>query len=102
MKLLRRVALAVFLGGVVGAPLAFAAEDEFQGLPMGPGQEETFYACSACHSIKLVLQQRMTREDWDDTLKYMVKEQAMEKMEPPERKVVLDYLGKYLGRDVPR
>lgn len=107
LKLLRHVALAVFLGGAAGAPLAFAPpalaeEDEFQGLPKGPGQEQTFYTCSACHSIKLVLQQRMNRVDWDETLDYMVAEQAMDKMEPTERNVVLDYLGKYLGRDVPR
>lgn len=107
LKPLRHLALAVFLGGVAGAPLAFippalAERDEFQGLPKGPGQEETFYVCSACHSIKLVLQQRMNRVDWDETLDYMIAEQAMEKMEAAERKVVLDYLGEYLGRNVPR
>lgn len=63
MRLLRRVVFAAILGGVAGAPLALAAEDEFQGLPKGPGQELTFYTCSACHSIRLVLQQRLTRVD---------------------------------------
>lgn len=90
------------MGGVAGAPLAFAEEDEFQGLPKGPGQELTFYTCSACHSIKLVLQQRMTREDWDEALVYMVEEQAMNKLDSDERNQILDYLGKYLGRNVPR
>jgi cytochrome c len=61
-----------------------------------------FAYCGACHSLRLVLQQRLSRDTWDDTLVYMVEEQAMPEIDPPDRKLVLDYLGKYLGRDVPR
>lgn len=32
----------------------------------------------------------------------MVEEQAMNKLDADERNRILDYLGKYLGRDVPR
>lgn len=97
-----RAVCALGLGGGTIAPAAFAADDEFEGLPAGPGQDITFYACSACHSIKLVKQQRLTRDSWDDLLVYMVEEQAMEPLEPADRKQILDYLGTYLGRNVPR
>ena len=35
-----------------------AAQDDLGGLPKAPGQEEVFYLCNACHSIRLVTQQR--------------------------------------------
>ncbi len=91
------------LGGRgVFAPAAFALEDEFGGLPSGPGREAVFYLCSACHSIKLVKQQRLTRDDWDEALHYMVEEHEMAEPEGEDRRVLLDYLGTYLGRYVPR
>ena len=99
---LLRVVCALVLGGGVFAPAAFAQEDEFEGLPAGAGRETTFYACSACHSIKLVKQQRLSRDRWADLLVYMVEEQAMEPLDPEDRKTILDYLGTYLGQDVPR
>jgi cytochrome c len=94
--------LLLALGGWGLAPAAIAAEDDFGGLPKGPGQEDVYAICAACHSIKLVLQQRLSRADWDEALDYMVAEQAMEKLDAEDRKIVLDYLGKYLGRDAPR
>ena len=74
----------------------------FGGLAAGKGREQVFAYCGACHSLRLVLQQRLSRDTWDDTLVYMVEEQVMPEIDPPDRKLVLDYLGKYLGRDVPR
>ena len=73
-----------------------SAEDEFEGLPPGPGQEETFYACAACHSIRLVTQQGLSRERWDETLEWMVEEQEMDPLEPEERALVLDYLSNFI------
>ncbi|MDJ0950460.1 MAG: hypothetical protein QNJ94_16230 [Alphaproteobacteria bacterium] len=77
-------------------------DDEYGGLPTAPGQEETFGICGACHSIRLVTQQRLTRADWDETLVWMVEEQEMDPLEPEDRKLILDYLATYYGRDVPR
>jgi hypothetical protein len=105
-SLFRVVHAGVLGGGILAlaviAPPVFAQDDEFDGLPPGEGQEITFYACSACHSIKLVTQQRLSRDRWDDTLVYMVEEQAMEPLDPEDRKTILDYLGQHLGQDVPR
>ena len=76
--------------------------EDYAGLPPGPGREEVFYTCQACHSLMLVLQQRLSREDWDETLVWMVKEQDMPQPDPEERKIILDYLGTYLSDKTPR
>jgi len=75
------------------------ADDEFEGLPAGKGQELTFNTCQACHSIKLVLQQGLSRDSWNETLAYMVNEQEMEPLPPADKKIILDYLSTYLGTD---
>ena len=93
---MRVLVLALALFGCGNA----AAEDDafdFEGLPAGPGQEETYYNCVACHSMKLVTQQRLTRESWDEVLDWMVDEQEMEPMEPELRIIVLDYLTAHYG-----
>ena len=79
--------------------LSFAEEvaDEFQGLPPGVGQEEVFYACSACHSLKIVQQQRLTKKVWDETLDWMVEEQGMGELDEAERAIILAYLFKHFG-----
>ena len=60
----------------------------------GPGRDETFYACTACHNFKLVAQQGMSRERWDETLALMTVRHNMPPLEGAERKLVLDYLEK--------
>ncbi len=75
--------------------------EDYAGLPPGPGREEVFYNCQACHSLMLVLQQRLSREDWDETLVWMVEEQDMPQPDPEERKIILDYLGTYLSDKTP-
>ncbi len=76
--------------------------EEYGGLPEGPGREEVFYNCQACHSLMIVLQQRLSRETWDETLVWMVEEQEMDPLDPEERKIILDYLGTYLSDKSPR
>ena len=74
-------------------------EDEYQGLPPGDGRDEVFAYCSACHSIRLVSQQGLSRTDWAEVLVYMVDEHEMAELEPEDRKLVLDYLAHFYGRD---
>jgi len=68
----------------------------------GPGQEETYYACSACHSIRLVAQQRLPRRRWDHLLDWMVEKQGMAELPAADRALILDYLTGHLNPDVPR
>jgi hypothetical protein len=81
-----------------GTP-ALAEEDEFGGSPRAPGVEITYYACSACHSFKLVAQQGLSKESWREVLVWMVEEQEMEPMEPSDFLVTLNYLTKFYGPD---
>ena len=78
---------------------AWAAEDEYLGLYDATGREEVFAYCGACHSMKLVVQQGLTRSGWDELLTWMSDEQEMEPLEPEDKKLVLDYLAKYVGPD---
>lgn len=80
---------------------AAAQDSEFGVLPMGKGVEETYYMCAACHSEKLVVQQGLTREGWDELITWMVDEQEMEEPDPEERKIVLDYLSTHFNTDRP-
>lgn len=60
--------------------------------PAGPGREQTFYACVACHGFKIVAQQGQSRQQWDDTLNWMTERHKMPPVEGDLRKTVLDYL----------
>ena len=71
----------------------FAPRDENpEDFPAGPGRDDTFYACTACHNFKLVAQQGMTRPQWDDSLQWMTDRHKMSPLPDKEKKVVLDYL----------
>ena len=83
-------------------PRAVAGEhesDEWQGLPAGEGREEVFGLCGACHSLKLVTQQGLSRDRWDEAIQWMIDEQEMSALEPAERELLLDYLARYYGPD---
>ncbi len=78
------------------APPAFAQEAEVETpdvLPGGPGRDETFYVCTACHGSAIVRQQGMTRELWSQTIDYMVERQKMEPLEAQLRALIVNYLG---------
>jgi hypothetical protein len=97
---MRRAVLATLVLGLsAGAALsqnsapAFTPRDESpEEFAAGPGRDETFYACTACHNFKLVAQQGMSRERWDETLTFMTARHNMPQLEGAERKLVLDYL----------
>lgn len=99
MRLVALTLILSLLGGGGALASAAAAEQDLGGLPPGPGQEETLYLCSACHSIKLVTQQTLSRKRWDKTLEWMVEEQGMPEPEPDERARILNYLAEHYGPD---
>ena len=74
-------------------------DDEYQGLPPGAGRDEVLGLCGACHSMKLVTQQGLSRSTWSEVLVFMVEEQEMTELEPDDEKLVLDYLEKFYGPD---
>ncbi len=72
---------------------AFTARDEsVESLPAGLGREETFGLCAACHAYRLVSNQGMTRERWDETLTWMTERHSMPDLQGADRDLILDYL----------
>lgn len=83
-----------------GAPGLSQAQDieiTEEELPLGEGREEVEIYCAACHSLKIVTQQGLDREGWDEVLDLMVEEMNMEEMPPEDRKLVLDYLANHIN-----
>lgn len=96
MAVLMSIAMA---GHTVTAAAVTAADDEYLGLPDAVGRDEVFAYCGGCHSMKLVEQQSQTRTGWDELLTWMYDEQEMEPLDAEDKKLVLDYLAKYIGPD---
>ena len=92
--------LTVTIGGAALAALLTlpaTAQDDFGGLPEGPGQEEVFYNCGYCHSLRTVTNQNLQRWRWDQLLTWMVEEQGMAELEDDTRAVILEYLVAHYG-----
>lgn len=65
---------------------------ELGGLPEGPGAEDTYYQCIACHSTEIIKQQRVTDHRWDELWDWMVEAQGMVEPDDATRKIILAYL----------
>jgi hypothetical protein len=98
--MLKILAASLMLAAAVVAPEAASAQtpqfvprdENPEDFPPGPGREDTFYACTACHGFKLIAQQGMTRRQWEDSIALMVARHNMPPLPEKELKVVLDYL----------
>lgn len=79
-----------------GPATTFTPKDErIEDLPVGAGRDETFGMCTACHGYRLVSNQGMSREKWDETLNWMTERHNMPDIQSPERDLILDYLAKH-------
>jgi mono/diheme cytochrome c family protein len=85
---------AATLPATAQQPGAAPAEESAEQLPAGPGRDEAFGMCSACHAYRLVAAQSMSRERWDDTMTLMTEKHGMPKLESEDRKLILEYLAK--------
>ena len=79
-----------------------AAEAQAEAMAVLPASADGTHefvagVCAACHSIKLVTQQKVSRARWDELLNWMVEKQGMARMEPEQRGQVLDYLDTNFG-----
>ena len=101
---MRSCTAAALLSGVVLAAAShnalaqsgaatFTPRDESpEDYPPGPGRDETFYACTACHGFKLIAAQGLTRQQWDESVNLMRRSHNMPPLEGNDRKIVLHYL----------
>lgn len=83
---------------VPGAPTqkptapAVVLDPELGNLPVGPGAEDTYYQCVACHSTAIIRQQRLTDERWDYLWTWMIEEQGMYEPDEETMDLILAYL----------
>jgi hypothetical protein len=68
--------------------------DPITGFVIGEHYEMVRAHCTACHSGKLVTQNRMTRDNWLATIRWMQKSQGLWPLGAQEPKI-LDYLETY-------
>ena len=81
---------------------AFTPKDEqIEDLPEGPGREETFGLCTACHGYRLVSNQGMTRDKWDETMTWMTERHGMPDIQGADRDLILDYLAAHHSPKAP-
>jgi hypothetical protein len=66
-------------------------------LPDGPFKHIVQAQCSYCHTLKLVAQQRMSREKWHKTITWMQKKHNLRAFSPEELEQILTYLSHALG-----
>lgn len=65
---------------------------EFGNLPDTPGVEDTYFLCSACHSVQTFAQQSLTDERWDYLWDWMISDQGMPDYGEEARETILAYL----------
>jgi len=92
---------AVVLAVLPLQPLNADSETPFGVLVEGQGAAETYSVCIACHSEKIIAQQGLSQEDWDELLEWMVDEQGMADLPEPLRGDILAYLTANYGPDRP-
>ena len=90
--------------GQGGGATALAGQSQLAGpgiLIAGDGAAETYAYCIACHSERLVAQQGLTREGWEEVIVLMMEEHGMAPIESPSLEQVLGYLSTHYGPDRP-
>ena len=70
-------------------------------LVLGEGAAETYAYCIICHSERLVAQQGLTRQGWEEVVDLMVEEHGMAPIAGPVLDRVLGYLSTHYGPDRP-
>ena len=79
--------------------IANREDSEFGVLTVADGVETTFYTCSGCHSERIIAQQGMTRDNWDELLDWMIEDQGMGEPDDEDRNEILNYLAAYYNED---
>ena len=86
------------IAGIVVASLPAAAQNT--DLIPGPGAGLTTAKCVLCHDGAHVTRSKLTREEWDENLKTMLK-RGMPPLTQDETRVILEYLSAYYGPNPP-
>ncbi len=74
---------------------------EFGLFFVAPGVKNTYYNCIRCHSERIIIQQGLSREGWDEMLDWMIEDQGMGELDDLIRAEILDYLAAHYNIDRP-
>ncbi|HEX7927372.1 MAG TPA: hypothetical protein VF678_07260 [bacterium] len=85
--------LGVALVCMAGAAPAWAV-DSIDNMPPGEGRELTFAWCTACHGVKILLQQGMSAPRWDEKVQEMIDKNGMKLYDAQVRATIVAYLAK--------
>jgi hypothetical protein len=97
----KRITMILLAGGLVlCSALTVFAEAE-PDLPKGPHRDVVEDTCTACHSAAIILQNRMNRKRWDETITWMQDEQGLMDLPSQTRSQILDYLETVRGMASP-
>jgi hypothetical protein len=91
------IRLALALGAALAAAPVQAqgvAPSDPADYPDAPGREEAVAFCGACHSFRIVAQQRLTRAQWDESMKWMVQRHNMPELDKEDMDLILGYIEK--------
>jgi len=75
--------------------MAASGIDEKTGLITGKGFETVRDNCTYCHSAHIITQNRMDREGWLETIRWMQETQGLDEFDPEIEREILDYLSSH-------
>lgn len=88
----------ILILNLIALPCSYAYSkdtlDKDSGFVVDTGFELVKAHCTACHSSALVIQNRMSRDTWLETIRWMQKTQGLWPLGDSE-KAILDYLAKH-------
>ena len=90
------VVLTGALLGSIGWSTTTVAQSDESKLPEGDGRDIVLTACSQCHGLANVTEDRRTRSGWRDVVEEMAGLGA--RVNDDDIKKVVDYLTRYFGR----
>jgi hypothetical protein len=73
-----------------------AGQQQAQKLAEGTGANLVQVKCTLCHDLGNITSIRQSREEWEDTIKVMIRRGAP--VSPEEEIIILDYLTKHYGK----
>ena len=83
------------------APEVLASEQgarlDLSGFIQAPGRDLAVAHCTACHSGRLVQQNRATREGWHELIRWMQRKQGLWRLDRETEWGLLDYLSAHYG-----
>ena len=86
----------IALGCAAMVHVAWAAQNKLV-LPEKQAWEVVRGNCSPCHSMRLVTQQRLDRNNWEWVMEDMIKKFGATWISPELRAIIVDYLVQHYG-----